>query len=535
MPTANNSGFPTLVENFRERLLSDDLNRAQQFLASHFTELLRRQHLALAQTSEGAGKTTPASAVASPLRALIFEGLRFRPEIGTANGFVEAGIAIFAAPENDPHPADSPARLISDPGVQSAGVLTLTAGGGGARIDVVEVSVKTSVLESDNRSIFNPQLGEFEAKLVDKVRAGRLAYRIRTGTAGAGFPGTALGWLPLAVCLVPSSATTWDDCTVWDVRPLLADLAHPPHMTLDRFERVRPGTASAIEEGSGNWRARGCVEGTLGGWKVGGEFATPASGQSYIDLTATDVQETGFSATASKPWYLYFAQPFGLPRWCKLSPASSGERTPQEPRGIPIFSQKVPAGLAAKPSALQVITIPTALGLGGTTSNALPVIAGAFGSGAVWCGLAQGSDGWTSIGDPGIALAPSSGANTSAVTYQLATGGGGVPGNATAVRVRLVTTFTDAAGYVASCSRNINVKDGIGGNTVYARRHTGPIAFPASGSFVEVFEVELPLPPSFPSGSNHTVEIALTITAASGGSQAFSSQSCLVVGWLLNG
>lgn len=530
MATPTFSGLQHLIWNFQERVVSDDFNRAEQFAASALAELLRLPLTAIALESEAEGKTTPAATAGNPLRAVVFEGIRFRPEIGTTTGFVEPGCALVVYPDASPHPADSPARLLLDPGVQSAGTLTLTAGGGGARVDVVECQPTNVVTEADSRDVFDPSTGLFSPSLVNKVARGGLTYRIRTGTAGAGFPGTASGWLPIAVCLVPSSATTWDDCTVWDVRPLLADLARPPHVVSEDFPRVRQ-SGSAIHVGAGVWQAKGVVDGELNGWKCGGELAPSASGADFLLLnSAGGRQEPGFSAVASTPWYLYLVQPFGLPRWVQLTPSTSGgQRRPIGPRGIPVFTQKAPEGLSGR--AGSAIALPTATGLGSSSSNALAVMSGAFASAAAFCGVVV-ADGWSEISEGGISTSPTSGAGTLTVTYRLV-GNTNVPAHARAVRVRFLTTYTDTPGYITSFARRIQVYDAAGGNLLYAKRRTTTEGIPVGGSFVDTFEADLEIPPNYPGGTPQTIDVQLTITATSGGAQVFSSQSMLTVGWRL--
>ena len=527
MANPTHSGYRRLIWNFRERVVSDDYNRALQIVAAQHVDLLRRLHASTASASTGGGKTTPATATANPLRAIVLEGLRVRPEIGTTSLFIEGGCALAVFPDGTPHPDDSPARLISDPGVQTAATLVLTAGGGGTRIDVVECQPTSVVSEADSRDVFDPSTGLFAPVLVNKVARGGMSYRIRTGTAGAGWPGTASGWLPLAVCSVPSSASTWDDVTVWDVRPLLADLASPPHLAPQAFPSLRRQQGSVIDDGS-NWLARGIVVGELGGWLVGGELCPSLTGATSLVLDATGPhQEPGFAAVASRPWYLYLAQPFGLPRWCRLSPASSLERTPLEPRGIPIFSQKAPAGLAGTPGS--ALALPTDTGLGNTTSSAIPVLTGVFGAGTTFCGSAVNSGG-TRIVTPGISLAPTSGAASSSVLYNLSSTE--VPPNATAVRVRFTTVITDVAGDY-TITRIATMYDAPSGDVVVEERLAGTESVPAGGSFTDIFEVELPLPPNLPTGAATTYQARLAITWISGGAIAYSNQAMAIVGWRL--
>jgi len=530
MPTSTHSGFQRLIYSFRERLVSDDFNRALQFLAAQEVELLRRLHTSLARDDEAEGVTSPASALANPLRAIIFEGIRARPEKATTNLFVEAGALLAVSPHADPHPADSPARLILDPGVQVAATLTLTAGGGGTRIDVVECQVADLVTEADNRDIFDPSTGLFSPVLVSKVARGSLAYRIRLGVAGAGFPGTDSGWLPIAVCSVPAAAVTWDDVTVWDVRPLLADLAKPPHIVTG-WNGIRRQHASAIDQ-AGEWHARGIVDAELAGWDVGGNLAPTESGAVSLRLDAAatpNVQEPGFAAVASRPWYLYLAQPFGLPRWAQYTPATDpGLRRPRSPRGVPIFSQKTPTGLSGTPSS--ALSLPTATGLGGTTSSAVVALAGAFGAGSVFCGMVTGRNGMMRVITPGISVAPSAGAGTASVTYPLVQPA--IPANATSVRLRITTVIADLAGD-HTIARTATLYDGPAGNAVAEERFNGTASIPAGLSFTDQFEVELPLPPNLPTGAYTPLELRVAITWVSGGAVAWSNQSIAIIGWSL--
>lgn len=526
MTTPTRSGFSAIQFNFRERIVSDDQNRAHQFTAQAVAELLRRAHLSTASSATSGGKTTVASAVATPLRGLVFEGIRFRPEIGTVNAFVEPGVLVVASPEADPHPADSPARLISNAGIQVAGQLTLTTGPGATRIDVVECQPLQQVVETDSRDVFDPNIGFFSPVSVPKVVQTGLAFRIRLGVDGGGFPGTASGWLPIAVCSVPSGATTWNDATVWDVRPLLADLASPPGIVSQSFARLRAPNMSAIDQGGGVWAARGLCDSELDGFRIGGDLASSSSGSSFVDLNAAGgIQEPGFAAVASRPWILYAMAPFNLPRWCRLNPSSTGNRDPGSFRGILVFTQKGP-DLTGKPTV--VVAIPAATGLGGSTTSAIEVMTGAFGAGSAFRGSTTAA-GWTQLADAAISVSPTSGAGLSIVTYRLVDNVTH-PANAVAVRVRFRSSISDSAGTTYGFQRIVTVKDGIGGNTIYVRRAGATQTVPVAAAFSDNYEVDLELPPNLPSGANRTIELTFELNL-SGGAPVFSTQSMLILGW----
>lgn len=525
MPSS--SGFRRIVHGTRERILSSDHNREQALHNALVVDALRHLYEAESLDEQAAGVAGLVSTVTSPLHALIFNGLRVRPEIGTWTIFIDPGIGTFADPGSDPSSDDSFAQLVRSAGVTSSGVLSISTPGAGTRIDVIECSVYQAVIETDSRDVFNTATGTFAPALVNKVVEAQLTFRVRAGTVGGGFPGTATGWLPLAVAKVPSGAASCDDCDFWDVRPLRSDILGP-HLVRSTFPSLQRQHASAIDEsGAGNWRARGVVYADFQGRLVGGNLAPTASGANYLDLTSGgSAQEPGFSAVQNRPWYLYLAFPFGLPRWAPLAPASSGNRAPRSPRGIPVFSQKAPNGMLAAPSS--ALTLPTATGLGGTTSSAVPVLSGAFGAGPALCNSVVGNDGWTRVGSPGIVLSPSSGGGSASVHYLLTSTE--LPPNATAVRVRLSTTITDSAGSY-TIARSAVLRATAAGDQVEEVRRTDTAVIP-SAAIQDVFEVEFAIPPNLPTGAAVTRQIDLTITW-SGGGVTFSNQAIAVVGWRL--
>lgn len=511
-------------------MLSDDLVRAQAFAHAAAADVLRRLHLARALSKEAAGKTTLPTLSGAPPQAIVLEGLRPRPEVGTTNFFVEPGALAVSFPDPSPHPDDCPTRLIFDGGVQTAGALTLTAGSGSVRVDVVECQPTTIVVESDSRDVFNPATGTSSPVTLDKVTRGALAYRIRTGTPGGGFPGVVADWLPLAVCTVSSAAATWDDVQVWDVRPLLADLADPPHVTTEQFPAARRRQVVAVEpsDAAGEWRAKGVADLALAGWKAGGQLATTLSGASHLRLDALDAalttQEPSFSVVADRPWYLYLAQPFFLPRWSKLSPASSGERTPTEPRGVPVFSQKAPSGLSGIAGSALALPIPT--GLGGSSSNAVVAASGMF-SGSFFCGSTTGAA--TDLYFTVLLYAPTSGAGTLTPVFTL-TAGTHFPPNAVALRLEFSMRITLAGGTISAMDRDVHLKNAAGTESYSGFRLQSSIAMPAGGVLDDMFSCWVELPLNLPSGASGASFLASVDYAVSG---TLSLQKVQVKGWKL--
>jgi hypothetical protein len=375
------SGGSRVVVNERERAVSPDLNRLQSLHSRDLAEILRYLCENRPNFGTGAGgiESSPGT-LDSPLRALVIAGLRVRPDVGTVNTFIERGVLVAASPDAVPDPDDSPYRYVVDEGVQIAGALTFTPnGGGGIRVDVVECQVIEELVETDSRDVFNIGTGTFSPALVEKVRRRRLEYRIRLGTVGAGFPGAASGWLPLAVVTAPAGAATWDDCIVWDVRPLLSDLEFAPTRLVRNFAtRYREFVSTepdALPAPSTELRLTGEVEIGFAGFICGGTLDQDAD-IGWIDILNTDNQDPVAGAfVASAPWYLWACYPHGLPRWCRYTPASSGSRVPGPFRGIPCVSFRAPSSMTGLP-ALPGVRPPTVTGLTTSTLTAVLICAG---------------------------------------------------------------------------------------------------------------------------------------------------------------
>lgn len=349
------SSGKNIVFNTRERLVSTDLQRAQVFAAADVAEAFR--HMLLARlTEESAGDNAYLEATqTSPVTSLILAGLLVKPQIGGTSLLIEPGAAYVVDPTGDTANDDSPVKFVKDPGVTTPGTLTFLANAGpGVRLDVVECSLTSTTLETSSRDVFDPSSGSFVPTVLPKVKAWRMTYRIRRGTAGGGFPGTAAGWLPLMVAAVPAAATNWDGCVCWDVRPLLADRHSMVNLRRTNAQRVRSShvTVTALEP----TKIFGYSEREFGQWIAGG--ALPTTGLLYAD-----VAPSGFNWDSGngKLGHIYAAFPGGLPRWCKYKDASTGDRTPDAFRGIPVLSNSQPNRQTSGPSA--ALTLPAYTGI----------------------------------------------------------------------------------------------------------------------------------------------------------------------------
>ena len=349
-------GPETVVFNTYERAVSTDLNRLQVFQARILADMLRYSYDARAMENEAGGVAYPLSGTAAPPSAAIVGGIMARPEMGTTAMFIDPGVICIADTDLPVDVDASPYKVISDPGILTAGTLALTANTSGyTRIDIVECQrAADQVIESDSRDLYDPQTDLFTAATVTKAKADKLTYRIRKGTPGLGFPGVVSGWLPLAVCRVPNGASDWNAVDLWDVRPMASDLLNTPFdiaqstypRSADESRDVEVLVLSAQTAYPYNNPIPmiGNVDLQLINRKIGGKFAVDGSN---LDLNNVDILEPTFytdladgigGAILSKAFYVWLVCPHGLPRWVKYSPWTAGYRKPLSLRGLPVLS-----------------------------------------------------------------------------------------------------------------------------------------------------------------------------------------------------
>jgi hypothetical protein len=380
------------IQNHMEMVTSDGWNQAQA-LASFSRDELFRYLLTVSDTYALQQEPT------TSLYAVVFGGLLPIPVSGSTAMTVGGGAALFVDPDASPSGDDSPAKLVLSDGVTSLSPLTLTANSSGStRIDVIECSRVDTVLSTANVNIFNEATGAYTPSAENKVGQHQLTFRIRLGTPGAGLPALATGWLPLAVARVPNATTTWDTCTLWDVRPLTSDRAEGLGVGYGYgADGVVQGEAKHIEgkwhldakyafTSTGTARLRGNARSMLLGRRVGGagNFVpwndTDLSTQG-IDFNVMSVnnQEPGWTLTGGRFSYVYAVIPdaYGpMARWALYTPqtfvtvfGSSVKRRPLDFLGIPVVSA---VGPSLGKNEVAAISLPTSLGLGGA-GKAVPL------------------------------------------------------------------------------------------------------------------------------------------------------------------
>jgi hypothetical protein len=365
------------VINSRERAVSTDINRLQDFLASEVGQLFFEQvgKSSVSDDHQPGTESSPAVGSTPPFNAVL-NGLRPYPINGTRDLLITPGVLLSdnLASTGD----DSPLLYCNDPGINAAGVLQLTTSPGAVRIDVLECQPTTAVLETDNRDIYNIVTGLFAPAMVTKVTAARLTYRIRTGTPGAGFPGLVAGWIPIMVCRVDAAATTWDTCDLWDVRNLVSEFWNSPFQSELTDAEVTDAHLAATETAAGapyGIQLTGKVAGRFRHFRIGGSAKDYPVGSAYVDITTgTSNWAAGMVVLGLLPWYVYLAFPFGLPGWRKYAGSTVSPRTPAGLRGIPIVVSATPAPMPSR-APVAALALPTSLGFGGTTSDAVCVFA----------------------------------------------------------------------------------------------------------------------------------------------------------------
>lgn len=361
------SGLPRLIANTLERLVSTDSNRAQAFLAAAGQEAWRARFSDLAANWRlYPGISARASTVAAPAYGEVYSGLFVRPDAATYLT-IDPGLAMTINPIGA-GPDDSPYVFCEDPGISVAGVLPFVPNATAltVRWDVVECQPVDTLLESSSRDQYIPATGLFTPVVVDKVRAARMSYRYRQGTAGSGFPGGAAGWLPLAVVAVRVGAVSFAQCDFYDVRPLVSERVQPQPLGAignEGYSPIRGGyfqTSATLITGFSEAEFAGYLAGgalrnsvipsTLAQFGLGAPANVSLGGDSPTLCYSNSDMQGPFGGGAQTFTHIVALFPLTpgqvpFPRWARYGETNDpalGRRVPNGPRGILVLTTTPP-------------------------------------------------------------------------------------------------------------------------------------------------------------------------------------------------
>jgi hypothetical protein len=528
------SGEKQLIVNALERALSSDVMRLQSFSAAQTNEFLR----GLFDTGQGtddldAGALVqPNSIAGTPSAGEIITGFLLAPTAGgtSCSVGVVAGapnVLFILDPDTSPNPDDSQYKFINDPGTSS---LSLTPNSSGStRIDVLECArvQPDTIIETDNRDIYNTVTGTFGAATVNKVSIAQLQYRIRQGTPASGYPAAVQGWLPLYVLSVPTGTTTWDTVCIWDVRPLVNDRQFGVSPLTQSFNSLGRCIFSESPQAGGEQSditVTGLVEATLAGRRVGGQLRRGSPGTDSASLAIGPTTQDNVAASTAfvtGGWvYLYLACPFGLPRWARFTDGPSG-RVPRSPRGMPIVSTVAPVVNGTPVSA---IPLPPSTGLGGTVSTAICVAAWRAAGSTDYFNMM--SDGKSQIMASGGYANVASSAGVTGCAWNLVPGVD-FPPNAKRIYASTAVEFA-GGGTITNPDNTLAVMFNDGYTAWFSVFDS---ARPSNASTLKVsMSGWLPLPPSYP-GPTGVSPVMVQLQSATTGVSSVPIADLLVTGW----
>lgn len=469
------SGGKREVFNLRERAVSPDHNRTQRFTAYERAEMLGAllgSNPTVAELSSLSSYRLPLLAIPSPLEAHVLDGVMPIFEVGGDEVGMQPGLVLLYDPDgitgssesDPPNPDDSSWKLARTAGFSiGSGTLTLTPNATGNTVwDVIECRRAPGVVtETDTREVFDATAGVFVPTLVNKVVQDQLQFRIRRELAN---PAPVQGWLPLAIASVANLATTWDDCTIFDVRPLVRErmtsmpFTKSPTLCEERVAHLWNDMATGVEAS-----IKGLIKlSDPWGYMAGGKVVYPSAAfNAGIDREAFDIfdaafQEPGLVINPDQLYYVWLIYPYGLPRWRVYSAgvvAPYGGRVPQGMCGIPVLTGRAPTDIYGMTPNAGIVP-PPVTGLPATAHSdavmMVPVVTNSssdflwFIDDGVWCVL--GYD--TAVGGGSVLGVSPQTATTAAADFYDLIPGTHFPRNAKALLLQFNTQFTGVGGTV---------------------------------------------------------------------------------------
>jgi len=516
-----------MVINTRERAISPDINRLQDFVAAARAEIFRAMFndvLGNFYVRPGISFRPTTSPTDAPLPADVYGGLEVIVD-DPANLHIEPGILMAytgAAASSD----DSSYVIATDlNGVFTPGLTFVANPGPGQRIDVVECRPTDVLRESDSRDEYDEVTGLFTPAVVEKVRESDLEYRIRSGTPGNGPPGYDTGWLPLAVAIVQQGAADWSEVDFYDVRPLVAERSPVPTQEYPGEEFVGDvastlDQAELLSDDQADLQYQGSFRGQFNGYYFGGDIrrntpspiadfgsSTPPNGgetDAMVVQSSTRDQAAGFayaldtmyavaalflSLSATNPGHL-------LPRWVRYSQTAAGDpparRRPTGARGILVVTDVVNLGMNGL---IKNVNAPTLMGWPFAGHARVFAIGKVSPTGPTSAKSIWQNGGWTEQNGHAIAHTTIS---LNEVQFDLVANQD-YPANATRLRCNIQVQTNDTPAQPQYGQIQIGVRNLTNQSVVLNQAQYRFFTFaesPSGDSFVTVtFEIPLPAPP----------------------------------------
>lgn len=407
------TGYTRKIISAYERAASSDINTVQEYVVKDRADFIARSNsfrspnrrpmdhpgLDSAGASSVSGETIGLGTTHDCFSGLLLNLEHSTSEIWVNSGSVGMGVdfATFGTEY-------LVVNFDSLPVVVSQGLLFESNGGGtGARIDVIEC--RPIIVETNaTRDIFDPTTQQFGSQSVVKESSVTLEFRIRKGDPDAGFPGTANGWMPIAVSVMQISATSFAQVDFYDVRPLVHERSSR-HATLKgNAGQDSQFTNSEIDDRSIQSQTNECigwVKGEFNGYLVGGTLRTNTPWAATTSIShdggflcnGAENQLIGGLAPSAVDGALNaicLIFPMNLGRWVRYSRASvsaepyDGEisysnRIPQGTNGILVIGR--PTELSPR-GEVRIQTMPTLFGVGATSAGFFGLVVGwAIGNG----------------------------------------------------------------------------------------------------------------------------------------------------------
>ena len=347
-----------VIFNNLERAVSGDWTRVQNLTTRGYLEGFRGL-LGMRRTADAAAfpgvRQTWSTPPAGSIPHLVLGGCMVRPDNGT-HLLVDSGVVAYNVPGANSAADDSDFMIATAPALTNTTVLPFTANAtGNVRVDVVECRVVDTLTAVETRDILNPSVPSFAPLQVEKERAGIVEYRIALGSGAGVLRDPSPDWIPLAIVFVQPGASGFQQCDIYDVRPLAN--------SLDFNRPDKPITLDVCEFHAQDALLAGYYEATFMGWKVGGmmrqnhpttlaNFGThDGSGVwDIMNFNATDWQTAGVAGASDEFIQLMAVFPKGYPRWVRYSQISinAGAVSGRLPHGCGgILVQDVQASMAA--------------------------------------------------------------------------------------------------------------------------------------------------------------------------------------------